>query len=65
MTPAEISETEAKARLIAVAPELLEALSGIFKRLDHPLNAAQHVEYFKRWPEVEAARALIKKATGT
>jgi hypothetical protein len=55
----------ANARLIAAAPELLEALRGILKRLDHPLNAAQHVEYFKRWPEVESARAALKKATGT
>jgi len=65
MTPDETSETEAKGRLINAAPDLLEALRGILKRLDHPLNAAQQVEYFKRWPEVEAARAAIKKATGT
>jgi len=59
------AKNDANARLIAADPDLLEALRGILKRLDHPLNAAQHVEYFKRWPEVEAARAAIKKATGT
>lgn len=40
---------------------LEEALSGIFKRLDHPLNGGQHVNYFVRWPEVEAARRALQQ----
>jgi len=35
------------------------ALSGLFARLDHPGNGGQHVNYFLRWPEVEAARAAL------
>jgi hypothetical protein len=41
--------------------EALEALRGIFARLDHPLNGSQRVHYFLRWPEVKDARAAADK----
>ena len=50
-TASSISEYEANARLIAAAPDLLEALQNL---LTFPLGTFQ----------VEAARAAITKATG-
>lgn len=44
---------EARARSLEIA------LDGLFRRLDHPGNGGQHVNYFLRWPEVAAARALL------
>lgn len=48
-------ESVANARLIAAAPDLLAALEGM-------LTACSHQR--EQWPEVIAARAAIKKATG-
>lgn len=46
--------TQEEARLIAAAPELLEALQGLLNALP---SATTH-------PAIKAARAAIKKATG-
>ena len=52
----EPSEVEANARLIAAAPELLDALKALMSRdLDHRLHG---------FPELEKARAAIVKAEG-
>lgn len=57
-------EAAALIRAQAERVRVLEsALSGLFARLDHPGNGGQHVNYFLRWPEVEAARAALT-ATG-
>jgi hypothetical protein len=53
---ADFDVNRANARLIAAAPELLQALRALMARdLEHRLNG---------FPEVEAARAAIARATG-
>ena len=49
-------ESEANARLIAAAPELLEALKSVIAWLDAPDESA--------FSDSELARAAIAKATG-
>jgi hypothetical protein len=51
--PCSIEESAANARLIAAAPELLEAVVGLVRGREHVWS-----------PELEAARAAIAKATG-
>lgn len=57
---------DAAAALIRAQSErekvLVDALRGLFVRLDHPGNGGQHVNYFLRWPEVETARAALAGA---
>jgi len=50
--------SEANARLIAAAPELLAALTDLHSALALSLNAEDWPE-----PEMESARAAIRKAT--
>ena len=52
------SRRDANARLIAAAPDLLEALKGMLSRTD-----GQAIYNFME-PQREAARAAIAKATG-
>ncbi len=53
----EASERKANARLIAAAPELLEALKGVLVRLEHSGS-------WEGEDEKTAARAAIAKAEG-
>ena len=57
-------ETEANARLIASAPDLLAALSGIFDHAERT-DAADLAEIWSRIDDIRnLARAAISKATG-
>lgn len=56
---AEILEWNANARLIAAAPELLEALLGLLNCTDLNLDEQDPSTY----PLIDAARAAIMKAT--
>ncbi|MBH9442481.1 hypothetical protein ACTMQP_12600 [Pseudomonas aeruginosa] len=53
-----IAEAEANTRLIAAAPELLEALRACVSRITDEVADAEFLD------EVEQARAAIAKATG-
>ena len=51
------AETDANARLISAAPDLLDALAALLRVCDEELDP-------KRTPEMAIARAAISKATG-
>lgn len=55
-----ICETEANARLIAAAPELLEAAKAMFRQMERP-NPTHVASYRKRY---ELWKAAIAKAEG-
>lgn len=55
-------EIEANARLIAAAPDLLEALQELIAEYDPQMAAMRAVS--PRHPKWRAARAAIAKATG-
>ena len=62
-------ETKANARLIAAAPELLDALKGIMNIVSETLGVAGYYpdEDYADWdefPELQAAEAAIAKAKG-
>lgn len=52
-------EADANIRLIAAAPELLDALESLVA-----LGLRQEFREFEKWEEVEFARYVIAKATG-
>lgn len=59
-----IADTDRRnARLIAAAPDLLEALEIIVDVLEHPLPP-HHVGYVAKSALIRRARAAIAKATG-
>ena len=59
------AENEANARLIAAAPDLLEALSELVAAGDYWLKADDEVKAMLRFGEADkAARAAIAKAEG-
>jgi len=59
------AEVEANARLIAAAPDLLDALQGIIGYFDSGNNVPVSQATIKaRSDEVKSARAAIAKATG-
>lgn len=55
----------ANARLIAAAPDLLEALIAAEKALNNIRVCCQHTAWDATGPAVIAARAAIAKATGS
>ena len=59
------SEAKANARLIAAAPDLLEALKEYIAAGENSVTATDDVAAMIRFGEADkAARAVIKKATG-
>ena len=60
LKPEDAPELLANARLIAAAPELLEALIGAIRKLEL-WGESENPEFF---PELKAARAAIAKAKG-
>ncbi len=54
----EVQALEARERV------LMQALRGVFARLDHPDNGGMFVNYFVRWPEIETARSALNSTTG-
>lgn len=66
--PEHIEESEANARLIAAAPDLLESLRVLIDEIDRWEEAVvKIVPAFTRagkWESLESARAIIAKAEG-
>lgn len=60
----ELSAKQANARLIAAAPELLEALQSIIEFANDPCGALHTVRQFRNQIEYERALSAIAKATG-
>jgi hypothetical protein len=54
----------ADARLIAAAPELLEALRGMLICMDEPADTDSPLQMAKELDRIERARAVLSKATG-
>jgi hypothetical protein len=57
-TPNKLAETHANARLIAAAPEMLEALRAVVEEFERPHDSTRNLPSVMR-----AARAAIAKAT--
>jgi len=57
-------KSEANARLIAAAPELLEALEFMFEQITNEKNASYTFEAYTRGIGIHKARIAIAKAKG-
>jgi hypothetical protein len=61
---ADVNEQEANARLIASAPELLEALKDLLRDIDTIDEFAINNTVLPMWEDIERAKALVAKAEG-
>jgi predicted RNA-binding protein Jag len=57
-------QAQANARLIAAAPDLLEALQSLLQGIKHDNYGDGYAEIVVTTEDVQAARAAIAKATG-